>query len=1015
MSNIPDALYKKYEGLERVRDGIFKATLRHNDNAYAVHYFDTSNKIDDPDFDLEQYQNDLLSKDYYSKSGPIQWNYYVSFIVDGGFQSRRGSRKKYIEIERNKSLARKKIFTEVEFLDDLNRELLVFKDDIISPISVWGYILRKEGYGDFLNEDLSVEKVVENIAHPISSGKIETKRNEFSSARKIRSIDEISIIKYRKKLDGQIFKFKKINLIKGENAAGKTSLLEAIEAAICGGTARDPSNSPEFEFRAKFNGEVAFETVLKRGDSHYRNLDKEWYGSYYRSGNKLPQSFSRFNYFDADAAIRFSKHVDNNESIDAVSGILYGEEARRYEVRFKSILKKLKNKEFSAGNEIIRLTKLESDLLASISESGGDVDAAEDISPENLVAAGVRAERALSIEQLEEYISALDLPISSIEAQDVFLENIPVKDLAKISNDRKSFYDHLMDIENKILKNSILYKELINSEGFIRVKYESVLRLKEYKECAVIDELLAAEARRDNNKKLLEKTLVLEKSYREIDGNVISKLDLDITPRLAILNIKNEESNALKKASELDLNIKKLTNSREEFSRSLSDIQISSLDFVRSNNLMECPVCGERHGESGLIERISNQLESAKLASDDSLSVLLDERRFILESIKDIPDVMNSLVLLDAISNSSGIEADVTVSDLISHLSEVVANKENVISSIDDEEGKIRSLAKKGFSLNELLSIKETLGFDLLEEINIEAIELDLNNRLKSAGVGLKKIEIGVASAETELSSALSQFSVFKRSVESSGDFISLADRGCRVLNAVDVIGGKLIISDSASLNEIIDFCSDAQRLLMKLSVNREKTFRRNKNVAEISRVRSALGFNRQIVADCKSAGSVMEEIVVSHSLEKMLSEFMSFHIKAIENIFLSIHAPREFSEIRYQGSELALVRSDKSVSSVLQLSTGQRTALALSIFLVMNALSTDGPKFLMFDDPVAYVDDLNALAFFDFLRDYSKSSDRQIFLATANNKIASLFEKKFNFLGHDYSPISLDRFAGEA
>ena len=58
------------------------------------------------------------------------------------------------------------------------------------------------------------------------------------------------------------------------------------------------------------------------------------------------------------------------------------------------------------------------------------------------------------------------------------------------------------------------------------------------------------------------------------------------------------------------------------------------------------------------------------------------------------------------------------------------------------------------------------------------------------------------------------------------------------------------------------------------------------------------------------------------------------------------------------------------------------------------------GAKILLIDDPIAHVDDLNCLSFLDYLRDVALQGKRQIFFATANEKIASLFERKFDFLG---------------
>ena len=91
-------------------------------------------------------------------------------------------------------------------------------------------------------------------------------------------------------------------------------------------------------------------------------------------------------------------------------------------------------------------------------------------------------------------------------------------------------------------------------------------------------------------------------------------------------------------------------------------------------------------------------------------------------------------------------------------------------------------------------------------------------------------------------------------------------------------------------------------------------------------------------------------------------------------------------------------------------MSSGQRAAYALSLFLAMNSHLVNGPRVLLFDDPVAHIDDMNALSFIDQLRDLAIKESRQIFFATADNKLAGLFRQKFRFLGEDFHEIKLVR-----
>ena len=87
-------------------------------------------------------------------------------------------------------------------------------------------------------------------------------------------------------------------------------------------------------------------------------------------------------------------------------------------------------------------------------------------------------------------------------------------------------------------------------------------------------------------------------------------------------------------------------------------------------------------------------------------------------------------------------------------------------------------------------------------------------------------------------------------------------------------------------------------------------------------------------------------------------------------------------------------------------MSTGQRTALVISVFFQMNLATPYAPKFLLLDEPVANIDDLNILALMDFLRELVIIHKRQIFFTTANRNVARLFRRKFSFLLQDFQEL---------
>lgn len=146
---------------------------------------------------------------------------------------------------------------------------------------------------------------------------------------------------------------------------------------------------------------------------------------------------------------------------------------------------------------------------------------------------------------------------------------------------------------------------------------------------------------------------------------------------------------------------------------------------------------------------------------------------------------------------------------------------------------------------------------------------------------------------------------------------------------------------------------------------------------------------------------STLESLQREQSLQKAMDSALQENRAGIEEIFSRIHSPAEFSGLG--SSWTTLVRKlDGSEAKLSEISTGQRAAFALSIFLAQNAQLTVAPPVVLIDDPIAHVDDLNSLSFLDYLREIVLKGRRQIFFSTANDKLATLFERKFDFLGKD-------------
>ena len=61
-------------------------------------------------------------------------------------------------------------------------------------------------------------------------------------------------------------------------------------------------------------------------------------------------------------------------------------------------------------------------------------------------------------------------------------------------------------------------------------------------------------------------------------------------------------------------------------------------------------------------------------------------------------------------------------------------------------------------------------------------------------------------------------------------------------------------------------------------------------------------------------------------------------------------------------------------------------------------------------DEPIQNIDELNALNFLDGLRWLVEGANRQVFLTTANQRVAGLIRRKFSYLETDFLELRLKR-----
>jgi|AntDeeMetagen285_2_1112576.scaffolds.fasta_scaffold02433_2 exonuclease SbcC len=133
------------------------------------------------------------------------------------------------------------------------------------------------------------------------------------------------------------------------------------------------------------------------------------------------------------------------------------------------------------------------------------------------------------------------------------------------------------------------------------------------------------------------------------------------------------------------------------------------------------------------------------------------------------------------------------------------------------------------------------------------------------------------------------------------------------------------------------------------------------------------------------------------------LTAYVREHMSAITTLFQAFQRPYQFNEVQLNDDdEVRVIRrgqDDPKPEPITDMSSGQRAALALAIFVTNNLTHAHAPPVMLLDEPFAHLDDINTISFFNLLIELATrqdgEQDRQVIFATANEDIADLLERK--------------------
>lgn len=1006
--------------MERIdKEGVFKCVKSHNQKPYKILYIDCKEDWLKSDFKLEEYQEKYLLKDFYESSNYLQWNNYFIFL--GEKEKIESHRTLKSNIENDDIYTRKYVMS----VDDLEEwlsstEKVVAKEsDLIQQnlASIWTEELRKNKL-DCVFLDTNYNNGVPRFlsGDPITEQTRKSEKKHSSSEQVISSIEELKLTKYRPYPKEEIFNFGRVNLISGVNGTGKTSLLEAVELFLCGTTSRnEKTDYSNFKIKAIANNRSDLFEFKPNNTRLYKDRDTHWYNvPYHRGSISTHIGFNKYNFFNSDAAFELYHDQDGNDLREAFEKIILGERVNyiekrldgffdRFNYKRKDLRKKINdwNKELKEENRTIKeLSELDDspekfydEFIKECQDNNWHLNL--DLEQKQLLSQ-FEKDHLVATQILNSIIVSLiwmdGLSTNSVKAE--------LKTYDRISKQIKTINKQSQDISKTLKKNEKNIKELKEIS-------EVLSKLTAYYETSYLDTLLSLQDDISNTKKDIEKLKKIEESKEKIQISYLSKREG------SILEYENEIQAQLDRLNNEKEDITERVSATKEglelLDQIVSEIKSKGEQFLKHKpDSNECPLCNTTFEENELEKKIRKAHEGFKRS--EVLEDALEKQNEVLEKLKEENKELENLSKIKEVGFrlfGEGYDKR-SISELIKALDKNDEELSKLTKELNHQILIQEEFEEERLSKEEFLKLRNSL--DEFEITIADKNELDKHLIKNSKQIDTKKGE--AKTNKTKLDALKDEKEKLLSEIEfESDEKEELLKKRHQNLQECD--------HRIAELKEYIEFKSKKEFSILKDLLERlEELFKKAKaklkekeetkiilenSDQKIQSLKEKIKSETQKLDQAQKAVDVIQKIKKNYSKNDFSKKFFEANKEEIVEAYKLIHNPREFENIEFEDGEIRLLRtSSKKYEPITKISSGQRSALALSIFLALNKKLNNGPNLMLFDDPVTMVDDMNTLSLLDYLREIAINNNRQIFFATANDDLAYLFRKKFEFMSDE-------------
>ena len=1013
---------EKLAGVEDLGNGILRGERRYGGKVFATAYIDLSDDVVERSRDIEDFQERLLGTDFFKADGDQRWNSYLYFWAGPNSQQNADFSKAKARIEGNRHFARKFVLTEQDMLgrlDDVSARHPVA--DVSDDASArWADLLRAASLGVVLEQrprTRLLELIANGEAFVAEASSIATAAPALEDPLGTGLLRTFRVGQFRPSISGRPFSFGDVNLIFGQNGSGKTSLLESIEALYCGRIRRDPDaafSDIEGEVLTPAGNLVKVKSTTSPAAIKARNL--AWYGRPDQQSSAITHAFTRFNFLDTDAAFRLSSETNAEQIKLDLSRLLVGPETSTLWAYLTKVRDETMDKRRAAderlpalvkqtellGNEVKRLqeTPTESTALAKTFRSSlRDLGATWTLGDEGAL---VNQSDRTRLESLSRgFRQALTVAQSAPTT-------------VKVLRDRSTVLTQALAAIRRLAEEcKIAGNELAANDALVRERQTSLQVLQNWAAyCEAGVPALAASLRRVQAEVATARSALTGQS-----ADAIPELPTEYGSR-SVRDARAAAATNLELAEQQERSGVESLQQRERFGQSLAALrrdlrEVAQSVIDRTGDSTHCPVCGTSHSHEELLRKIDALAASEDPSLADGLrqAVQVSKQRAERER-----EALASLKTLESYAISSSAPDSVTAGDLREQMFAKYRELASLTNELERLESATDSLSRFGTDWAGYEEVRNAAASVVGNEEDIASSDVvnchlaSLRADLETAQGSSSRLRESLMDLTGRAAQAVADAGIATSQGVVPVELITTVERASSLLNAsLDFVQGAMQLinltedqsleSIQLLIDEAIGAFDRAQHAELSEVTARTDLSKKTEELHQATELLRDVSARRENFA---KASDVFSRIVQDHSLEKATKDALESIRGEVSDVFSRIHSPAEYVLGNFQGEALLATREGNHARGVNQVSTGQRAALALSIFLALNRSAETSPPVMLIDDPVAHIDDLNALSFLDYLRDVAVGERKQIFFATADARLAALFQRKFEFLGDE-------------